>query len=181
VSNPSSDHGISVAEERLSMISRTRKHLIFDAELCTGCMECENACSIKHESKMNTGTSRIRVQCDSKINFAILCQHCEDPAPCQKACPQGAIGRNEIFNAITISKKQCFGCGECLGACPFGAIFMDEQSAKAYKCDLCKGNPECVKHCAFGALTFGEVTREIEEAYKELFQKVKLNAAEKNR
>ena len=107
------------------------------------------------------------------MNFAVICQHCEDPAPCQKACPQGAIGRNEIFDAITISKKQCFGCKECIEACPFGTIFMDEQNAKVYKCDLCRGNPECVKHCDFGALTFDEITSEIEANYKDLFEKVK--------
>jgi anaerobic carbon-monoxide dehydrogenase iron sulfur subunit len=150
------------------MNNGARKHLIFNAELCTGCRECENACSFKHDSE-----SRIKVQSGSNIHFAIICQHCEDPAPCQKACPQGAIGRNEIFNAITISKKQCFGCRECVEACPYGAISMDEENAKATKCDLCRGNPECVNHCDFGALTFGEVTRDIEAEYRDLFKKVK--------
>ena len=154
------------------MNNDTRKHLIFNAELCIGCKECEKACSSKHESGIGLQKPRIKEQSISEINFFIICQHCEDPASCQKACPQGAIGRNEIFNAITISKMQCIGCNQCVEACPFGAIFMDDKNEKAYKCDLCRGDPECVKHCDFGALTFGEATNEIDADYKNLFEKI---------
>ncbi len=146
-----------------------RKHLIFDSESCTGCLECEDACSSRHPSEK----PRIRVHSVAGSNFAVICQHCEDPAPCQKACPQGAIGRNEIFNAITVSKKQCFGCAECVEACPFGAITLDDQNGKAYKCDLCKGDPACVKQCKFAALSFGEASSEIEAEYRHLFEKLK--------
>ena len=150
-----------------------RKHLIFDADLCTGCEACTDACALKHGSNGTPGISRIRFQSVADIDLAVICQHCEDPVPCQKACPQGAIGRNDIFNAITISKTQCIGCWECITACPFGAIYMDEENEKAYKCDLCREDPECVKHCDFEALTFGEATSDMEADYKALFEKVK--------
>jgi Fe-S-cluster-containing hydrogenase component 2 len=147
------------------------KQLIIDFENCTGCGECETACSQKHGIGIGAGQPRIRLKSFVEIVFIVCCQHCPDPPPCQEACFQGAIGRNEIFNAITISEKQCFGCGDCIDACPYGAIYMDDEHETAYKCNLCKGDPDCVKACAFEALTFGEATPENEATYKALYEK----------
>jgi carbon-monoxide dehydrogenase iron sulfur subunit len=158
-------------------MDKKRKALIFNANYCTGCRECELVCSFKHESKFNPKKARIRVLSiypTPGIDFAVICQHCEDP-PCAKVCPQGAIGRDERSGAITLSKKQCFGCGLCIEACPFGAILFDEDKERAYKCDLCKGNPKCVQYCAYGALTFDEINNEIEANYKYMYEKVNYN------
>jgi Fe-S-cluster-containing hydrogenase component 2 len=155
------------------MVDKKRKSLIFDVDRCTGCRECELVCSFKHESKFNPKKARIRVvrlYPTPGIDFAFICQHCEEP-PCAKVCPQGAIGRDTRSGAITISKKQCFGCGLCIDACPFGTIYFDTETEKAYKCDLCKGDPECVQYCAHGALTFAEVISETGVNYKHIYTK----------
>jgi Fe-S-cluster-containing dehydrogenase component len=48
----------------------------------------------------------------------------------------------------------------CVFACPFGATFLDQQTGKVLKCDLCDGDPTCVKVCPTGALSFEEISKE---------------------
>jgi carbon-monoxide dehydrogenase iron sulfur subunit len=48
----------------------------------------------------------------------------------------------------------------CVFACPFGATFVDQDSGRVLKCDLCDGDPTCVKVCPTGALTFEELSKE---------------------
>jgi Fe-S-cluster-containing hydrogenase component 2 len=48
----------------------------------------------------------------------------------------------------------CFGCNECLNACPFGAIRLDPEGMELVVCDLCQGDPECVKWCPTQAIQF---------------------------
>ena len=47
-----------------------------------------------------------------------VCKHCAN-APCQEACPTGAIIRTE-FDSVYVQQDICNGCGYCIVACPFG-------------------------------------------------------------
>src|SRR5262245_34426389 len=47
-----------------------------------------------------------------------VCKHCV-AAPCQEACPTGAIIYNEFAN-VYIQPDICNGCAYCVAACPFG-------------------------------------------------------------
>jgi len=49
-----------------------------------------------------------------------VCKHCV-AAPCQQACPTGAISHNEFGN-VYIQPDICNGCAYCIAACPFGVI-----------------------------------------------------------
>jgi formate dehydrogenase iron-sulfur subunit len=49
-----------------------------------------------------------------------VCKHCVT-APCQQACPTGAILHNEFEN-VYIQPDICNGCSYCIAACPFGVI-----------------------------------------------------------
>ena len=49
-----------------------------------------------------------------------VCKHCVT-APCQQACPTGAIIHNEFEN-VYIQPDICNGCSYCIAACPFGVI-----------------------------------------------------------
>ena len=49
-----------------------------------------------------------------------VCKHC-DNAPCQEACPTGALFRTE-FDTVVVQQDICNGCGYCVPSCPFGVV-----------------------------------------------------------
>jgi len=51
---------------------------------------------------------------------------------------------------VTVNNSKCTGCGACVKACPYDAIFINPDSNKAIKCIACG---ECVKRCPVGAIT----------------------------
>jgi Fe-S-cluster-containing dehydrogenase component len=63
-----------------------------------------------------------------------VCKHC-DNAPCQEACPTGALFRTE-FDTVVVQQDICNGCGYCVPACPFGVIDLSPFDGKAHKCTL---------------------------------------------
>lgn len=91
-----------------------------------------------------------------------VCKHCAN-APCQEACPTGAIIRTE-FDTVYVQQDICNGCGYCVVACPFGVIARDEYGDHtAHKCTLCYDRlkdgmePACAKACPTDSIQFGEV------------------------
>ncbi len=90
-----------------------------------------------------------------------VCKHCST-APCQLACPTGAIIVNDFSN-IYIQNDICNGCGYCVAACPFGVITRSEIDGHAHKCTLCFDRqrdgmtPACAKSCPTASIQFGPV------------------------
>jgi formate dehydrogenase iron-sulfur subunit len=90
-----------------------------------------------------------------------VCKHC-DNAPCQEACPTGALFRTE-FDTVVVQQDICNGCGYCVPACPFGVVDLNSIDGKAHKCTLCydrlKGGlePACAKACPTDSIQFGEL------------------------
>src|SRR3990172_2882602 len=116
-------------------------------EVCSGCRLCEIVCSFKHEDVFAPWLSRIKVvTIKHLIDFPQTCKLCKNP-PCKKACPVEAISRDEITGAQKIDEELCIGCGECVLACPFGAISIPEEKIFPIVCDLCNGEPECIRAC----------------------------------
>ncbi|HRJ52702.1 MAG TPA: 4Fe-4S dicluster domain-containing protein [Candidatus Thiothrix moscowensis] len=131
------------------------KSLYINPDKCTGCLQCEMACSYENEGIFNPSRSRIKVFTfhDAGRFVPYTCTQCDD-AWCMKACPVEAI----VFNAATGSKDvlndRCVGCKVCTIACPFGTVNYNSASGKVIKCDLCGGNPQCAQACPTGAITY---------------------------
>jgi len=123
---------------------------------CVGCRTCELACSFFHEKVFNPQKSRVQViREELAISRPIFCVQCSDP-PCAAACSQGAIVRNTKTGAVIIVEDLCTGCGACIEACPFRAIWLHPEKKIAIKCDLCGGLPVCVKYCPQRVLLYTE-------------------------
>jgi len=132
-----------------------QKSLHIDIDKCTGCMQCETACSYDNEGSFNPSKSRIKV-----FNFhdegrfvPYTCTQC-DEAWCMSACPVDAISVDMATGAKIVSDALCVGCKVCTIACPFGTVNYNVDTGKVIKCDLCEGNPACVTACPTAAITF---------------------------
>ena len=122
---------------------------------CTGCLQCEMACSYHAEGAFNPSRSRIKVFTFHEAGrFApYTCTQC-DEAWCMHACPVEAITTDLDTGAKVVSESKCVGCKVCTIACPFGTINYHHVSGKVVKCDLCSGDPECAKACPTDAITW---------------------------
>lgn len=110
------------------------------------------------------GTALPFFNSDRWLMHSDVCKHCAN-APCQEACPTGAIIRTE-FDTVYVQQDICNGCGYCIVACPFGVIARDEYGDhRAHKCTLCYDRlkdgmePACAKACPTKSIQFGEVTQ----------------------
>ena len=132
-----------------------QKSLVIYPEKCTGCLQCELACSYQGEGVCNPAKSRIKV-----FNFhdqgrfvPYTCTQC-DEAWCLHACPVDAITVDHATGAKVVSDSICVGCKVCTIACPFGTVNYNQATGKVIKCDLCGGDPECVKACPTDAIGY---------------------------
>ncbi len=132
-----------------------QKSLHIIAERCTGCLQCEMACSFEADGVFNPSRSRIKVfPLHEEGRFVpYTCTQCAD-AWCVKACPVDAIVINLETGAKEVLENVCVGCKVCTSACPFGTINYSQATGKVIKCDLCGGDPECVKACPTEAILY---------------------------
>src|ERR687891_2175812 len=160
-----------------------------DTSVCIGCKACEVACKqwnqlpaedhgFLGESLDNTGNLDGKTWRHVKIidnvpdetlgvgdgkAFLLMsdvCKHCEH-ASCMDVCPTGAIIRTE-FDTVFIQEDVCNGCRNCISACPYDVIAIDEDENVAQKCTLCYDRlqggmePACAKACPTDSIQFGE-------------------------
>ncbi len=128
-----------------------------DAAVCSGCRACEMTCSFAHEDAFSPSLARVRVTKIEDVGFdrPVLCRQCARPA-CREACPVGAIAQDGPEGNLRVNLEECIGCGQCVEACPFGAMHLHPETGLALVCDLCGGDPECVRRCTTHALVYGE-------------------------
>jgi formate dehydrogenase iron-sulfur subunit len=160
-----------------------------DTSVCIGCKACEVACKEWNELPGNepkfgdgfdnTGSldsqnwRHVQLidnvpdqtyqagQGKAWLMMSDVCKHCTH-ASCLEVCPTGAIIRTE-FDSVFIQPDVCNGCRDCIAACPYGVIGLDEHKNVAQKCTLCYDRlqggmePACAKACPTQSIQFGPV------------------------
>jgi formate dehydrogenase iron-sulfur subunit len=174
-----------------------------DTSVCIGCKACEVACkewnqlpekdmgflgeSLDNTGELNGSTWRHVKFIDNVPDetmspgngsaFLIMsdvCKHCQH-ASCMDVCPTGAIIRTE-FDTVFIQEDVCNGCRNCIAACPYDVIAIDEDEKVAQKCTLCYDRlqgglePACAKACPTDSIQFGPLDELRETANKRLDQ-----------
>ena len=158
-----------------------QKFILSDIEKCTGCGRCTLACSALKEGVFLPTRSRIHFVNFPRHGLSVpnICFHCEEPA-CAEACPVDSISRNET-GAVVVDRDTCTGCGQCMEACPYGMVWLDDEDL-AYKCDLCGGDPECVKVCQPNAIIYAEPDkRSLKERQLQMSKKISSGEPEEKR
>ena len=132
------------------------KSLTIIPDKCTGCMQCELACSWVQTGTFQPSRSVIRVNVfDEEASYApYTCVQC-DEAWCMNACPVNAIAIDPTGAKVVIGEL-CVGCHLCTIACPFGTVFTLPGTDYASKCNLCGGQPACATACPTGAIEWGD-------------------------
>ncbi len=116
----------------------------------------------------------------AKTDFAVLCNHCDDP-PCVRACPTQATFKVKENGIVAMDFHRCIGCRFCMAACPYGARSFNWEDPRPYikkynkdfpsrmrgvveKCNFCGERlalgqePACVEACkGTGAIVFGDL------------------------
>jgi Fe-S-cluster-containing hydrogenase component 2 len=136
-------------------MSNAAPSLAIHPEKCTGCKQCELACSWVQTGAFQPSRSLIRVHIfDEQASFApYTCFQCSE-AWCMQACPVNAIDVDAENGAKIVIDDTCVGCKLCVIACPFGTMFFDKPTDVAAKCDLCAGDPACARACPTDAIEF---------------------------
>ncbi|MEM3666063.1 MAG: 4Fe-4S dicluster domain-containing protein [Candidatus Bathyarchaeia archaeon] len=172
------------------------KIFVVDVAKCNGCYCCQIACKDEHVG--NDWTPYAKPQPDTghfwlkmeefergtipkvRVTYIpVLCMHCDD-APCMGVCKAEAITKR-VDGLVLINPEKCNGCRECLTACPYNAIYFNEDLNVAQKCTGCAHLldgidqlyelrvPRCVEVCPHNAIQFAE-----EEELKDLTVKAEV-------
>jgi Fe-S-cluster-containing dehydrogenase component len=138
-----------------------------DHRKCIGCHACTVAC--KSENEVPLGSFRTWVKYlekgkhpDVRRSFTVLrCNQCED-APCITICPVNALSRRPD-GIVDLDGGACVGCKACLQACPYDALYLNDDTGTAQKCHYCAHRierglkPACEVVCPVHAIIGGDL------------------------
>ncbi|WP_371381116.1 4Fe-4S dicluster domain-containing protein [Sporomusa aerivorans] len=147
--------------------------LIIDVEKCVDCNNCFLACKDEHvendwpdytRPQPRHGHRWINIMRTERGQYPLVdvayrpttCMHCDD-APCIRAA-KGSITKRPD-GIVIIDPVKAAGQQELVKACPYQAIWWNQEQAAPQKCTLCAHlldqgwkKPRCVQACPTGAL-----------------------------
>ena len=127
---------------------------VIDNDLCVGCQSCMFACA-RRFGEGGLAKSCIHVHSAGGIDkgfVVIVCRACFDP-PCARVCPTDALLPRE-GGGVKLQPQECIGCGNCVEACPFGAVMWDGEQNKPHICVYCG---YCAPYCPYGVIALEEI------------------------
>jgi Fe-S-cluster-containing dehydrogenase component len=154
------------------------KVFLFDYAKCNGCRNCAISCKDEHcnqawfpYSEPQPETGQFWMKIDEtvrgsvpkvKVSYALkCCMHCKN-APCIEAAKNGAVYRSDN-GLVIIDPAKAKGQRELVDACPYNAIYWNDELELPQKCTGCShllddgwSVPRCVDACSTDALRFGE-------------------------
>ncbi|WP_102378715.1 4Fe-4S dicluster domain-containing protein [Raoultibacter timonensis] len=124
------------------------KVFVYDHAKCNGCRNCQIACKDEHvdnawppyaEPQPDTGQFWCRIEEEVrgsvpkvKVSYTLrMCQHC-DSAPCMDAAPGAVYKRDD--GLVVVDPGKAKGMRGLVDACPYGAIFYNEELDIPQKC-----------------------------------------------
>jgi Fe-S-cluster-containing dehydrogenase component/formate-dependent nitrite reductase membrane component NrfD len=138
-----------------------------DQGTCIGCHACTVACKTEHQVPLGQFRTWVKYVDsgtfpDTRRDFGVMrCNHCTD-APCVTICPTGALFKRED-GIVDFDSSACIGCKSCMQACPYDAIYIDEDTHTAAKCNFCAHRvddglePACVVVCPTHSIWVGDL------------------------
>jgi formate dehydrogenase iron-sulfur subunit len=159
------------------------KALLYDATVCIGCKQCEQACATQNNLSYDDTIAGEEFQSAHKLTCILtrndkfmrrLCMNCEDPS-CASVCPVGALKKTAL-GPVTYDPSKCMGCRYCMVACPFSVPKYEwgKLFPKVQKCVMCPDRvaqgkqTACAEICPTGATKFGERNDLIAEAQQRI-------------
>src|SRR5262245_35548807 len=140
---------------------------LIDHRRCIGCHACTVACKAENDVPVGSFRTWVKYQENGAFpavrrHFAVLrCNHCTN-APCVAICPVTALSK-ERNGVVDIDRDVCIGCRACMQACPYDAIYLNEDSGAVEKCHFCNHRvsqglePACVIVCPEQAIVPGDL------------------------
>lgn len=168
-------------------------NLIIDVEKCEDCNSCFLSCKDEHADNEWPGYSLpqplhghrwMNIMQKERGQYPIIdvaylpvpCMHC-DSAPCIRVAKNGAVYKRED-GIVMIHPEKARGQRKILTACPYNAVWWNEEKDIPQKCTFCAhlldegwDTPRCVQACPTGAL---RAVREEDTAMKRRVEEEKL-------